>query len=87
MMGTDDRITFNQSAFRHGIARENIRYVVNHPRYEGPLEDDLENKYIIVGFDQKGTLLEILYNRIDGETVNVFHAMKCRNIFLPLLDA
>ena len=50
-MGADDRIEFNQAAFRHGIAMENIRYVVDHPRYEGPLEDDLENKYIIVGFD------------------------------------
>jgi hypothetical protein len=86
-MGTDDRIEFNQAAFRHGIAAENIRYAVTHPRYEGPLEDDLGNKYIIVEFDQTGVLLEILYNRIDDETVSVFHAMKCRNIFLPLLDA
>ncbi|MDR0684922.1 MAG: hypothetical protein LBF83_07320 [Spirochaetaceae bacterium] len=86
MMGWDDCIEFNQAAFRQGITAENIRYTVNHPRYEGPLEDD-EHKYIIVGFDQTGTLLEILYNRIDDETVNVFHAMKCRNIFLPLLDA
>ena len=40
MMGIDDRIEINQAAFRHGIVAESIRYVVNHPCYEGPLEDD-----------------------------------------------
>jgi hypothetical protein len=53
---------------------------------EGPVEDD-ENQYIVLGFDNSGNLLEIMYNRTDEETVNVFHAMKCRSIFFPLLDA
>ena len=73
-------IEFNQSAFKHGVTEENIRYALNRPRYEGPLEDD-ENKYIVIGFDSSGNLLEILYNRIDDEVINVFHAMKCRRIF------
>jgi hypothetical protein len=30
-------------------------------------------------------LLEIMYNIIDEHTVNVFHAMKCRNTYLSLL--
>jgi hypothetical protein len=30
-------------------------------------------------------LLEIMYNVIDEQTVNVFHAMKCRSIYLSLL--
>ena len=79
-------IEFNNAAFRHGVTEGNIRYVLNHPRYEGPLEDD-EDKFIVVGFDNSGNLLEILYNHIDDETINVFHAMKCRSIFFPLLDA
>ena len=78
-------IEFNYAAFKHGITEERIRYVLSKPLYEGPLEDD-ENKYIILGFDNAGNPLEILYNRIDDETINVFHAMKCRNIFYPLLD-
>jgi len=42
---------------------------------------------IVVGFDSSGNLLEILYGLEDDGSVNVFHAMKCRNIFLHLLDA
>ena len=80
-----DGIEFNPAAFRHGVSEANIRYVLNYPQYEGPLEDD-ENKYIVLGFDSSGNLLEILYNRIDDETINVFHAMNCRRIFLHLLD-
>ena len=79
-------IEFNRAAFKHGITEENIRYALNRPRYEGPLEDD-EYKYIVLGFDNSGKLLEILYNHIDDETINVFHAMKCRSIFFHLLDA
>ena len=81
----NDNIEFNLSSFKHGITEGNIRYALNRPRYEGPLEDD-ENKYIVLGFDNSGNLLEILYNRIDNETINVFHAMKCRKIFFYLLD-
>jgi len=80
-----ESIEFNQAAFKHGITEEKIRYALNNPRYEGPFEDD-ENKYIVLGFDNSSNLLEILYNRIDSETLNVFHAMKCRSIFYPLLD-
>ena len=79
-------IKFNPAAFKHGVSEANIRYVLNYPKYEGPLEE-YENKYIVVGFDNSGNLLEILYNRVNDETINVFHAMKCRNIFLYLLDA
>jgi hypothetical protein len=78
-------IVFNPAAFKHGISEASIRYVLNYPKYEGPLEE-FENKYIVIGFDNSGRLLEILYNRIDDVSINVFHAMKCRNIFLHLLD-
>jgi hypothetical protein len=79
-------IEFNDSAFKHNITEDRIRYVLNRPRYEGPLEDE-DGKYIVIGFDNTGNLLEVLYNIIDDETINVFHAMKCRNIFFHLLDA
>jgi hypothetical protein len=82
-MGAD--IEFNVSAFKHKITEESIRCVLNRPRYEGPLENE-EEKYIVVGFDNSGNLLEILYNIIDDETINVFHAMRCRSIFFHLLD-
>jgi hypothetical protein len=36
------------------------------------------NKYLVIGFDLNGNLLEIMYNLVDKDTANVFHAMKCR---------
>ena len=82
----DEGIEFNKSAFKHGISEDNIRHALNFSEYEGPLDDDC-NKYIVIGFDKSGKLLEILYNRIDDDTISVFHAMKFRDIFLYLLDA
>jgi hypothetical protein len=38
-----------------------------------------------IGFDQAGVLLEILYNEVDEQTVNVFHAMKCQSIYYGLI--
>ena len=81
----DNNIKFNPAAFKHGISEENIRHALNYPKYEGPLEE-FENKYIVIGFDSIGNLLEILYNRKDDDSIYVFHAMKCRNIFFHLLN-
>jgi hypothetical protein len=36
------------------------------------------NKYLVIGFDLNGNLLEIMYNLVNEDTANVFHAMKCR---------
>jgi len=80
-----DTIEFRRSAFKHGVSEQDIWRAFFHPRYDGPVED-LENTYIRLGFDCHGNLLEIMYNEIDEHTVNVFHAMKCRNIYYPLLN-
>jgi hypothetical protein len=52
--------------------------------YEDPLED-LENKHLVIGFDTIGNPLEIMYNVNDDETINVFHAMRCRNSYINLI--
>ena len=75
-------ITYNQSAFKHGLTSADIEWAFLHPIRNGLLED-YENKYLLVGFDVKGNPIEVMYNRIDSERVNVFHAMKCRKSFLP----
>ena len=77
-------IEFNQSAFKHGIKEEDIRWAFLHHQYDGPIED-MENKFIRLGFDRSGNLLEIMYNEDDENTVHVFHAMKCRSVYYPLL--
>jgi hypothetical protein len=82
----EPNIVCKASAFKHGVTLENIRYVLAYPKYEGPVEG-YENKYLVIGFDTAGNLLEIMYNEMDNGGFNVFHAMLCRSIFLPLLDS
>ncbi|GHU46635.1 hypothetical protein FACS1894200_00600 [Spirochaetia bacterium] len=78
----DMEIRCSLSAFKHSVIEEDIRWAFDTARYDEILDND---KYLLIDFDRNANLLEILYNVIDTNTINVFHAMKCRNIFLPLL--
>lgn len=81
-------IRFCQSDFKHGISEADIRWAIDTVKYDGCLEDDedVENKRLLIGFDRNANTLEIYYNIIDHDTVRVFHAMKCRNIYKHLLE-
>jgi hypothetical protein len=82
----DIEIQFKQSVFRHGVSEADIRHAFANPRYDGPIEGlPVGNRYIRLGFDTHGNLLEMLYNEYDTH-VCVFHAMRCRNIFFRLLE-
>jgi D-alanine-D-alanine ligase-like ATP-grasp enzyme len=48
---------------------------------DGTIEEADDNKYVAIGFDKSGNLLEIMYNHINEQAVKVFHAMKCRKQF------
>ena len=48
-------------------------------------DDEINARYLLIGFDRNANLLEIIYKVIDENTIKVFHAMKCRNIYLPLI--
>ncbi|GHU42045.1 hypothetical protein FACS1894190_10880 [Spirochaetia bacterium] len=78
----DMEIRCSLSAFKHSVTEVDIRWAFDTARYDEILDN---GKYLLIGFDRNANLLEILYNVIDADTINVFHAMKCRNIFLPLL--
>jgi hypothetical protein len=39
----------------------------------------------VIGFDRNANILEVMYNVIDENSINVFHAMKCRKQFLHLI--
>jgi hypothetical protein len=78
-------VRFVPSAFKHGITRADIYHALNHAEYDDVLENDNE-KHLVLGFDAKANLLEILYNVIDEQTVKVFHAMPCTHAFRNLLD-
>jgi len=77
-------IEFNKAAFKHRITEANIRYALGHPVHEQLLEV-YTNKWLVIGYNTAGNLLEVAYNIIDDETINVFHAMPCRNKFLSQL--
>jgi hypothetical protein len=77
-------IICKSSAFKHKVTLDNIRYALDYPWYEGALEG-YDNKYIVLGTDRAGNLLEIIYNEMEDGTLNVFHAQPCRTIYLPLL--
>jgi len=78
-------IEFNESAFRHGISKEDISYALVNWKYDDTDKDD-PDKHLLIGFDRNANLLEIMYNVIDEHSINVFHAMKCQSKYYHLLQ-
>ena len=81
-------IEINPAAFKHGVTESDIRWAFDTVKYDGWFNDGEgqdKDRYLLIGFDRRGNPLEILYNIIDNETVNVFHAMKCRSIYFDLI--
>jgi hypothetical protein len=64
-------IVFVASAFKHEVTAENIRWALVNHLADGLIEEDDETKYISIGFDKSGVLLEIMYNVIDGNTMSL----------------
>jgi hypothetical protein len=75
---------FNKSAFAHDIAEADIRNAFSTFVFDGAIENT-ENKFLVMGFDTNGNLLEVMYNIIGGNAINIFHAMKCRKEFIKLI--
>jgi len=78
-------IIFNESAFKHGLTEEDIRSSLTTFLLDAALNGS-ENQFLVIGFDTKGNLIEVMYNIIDENTINIFHAMKCRKEYLKLLE-
>jgi hypothetical protein len=81
----ENDIECNQAAFKHGISEADIRHAVRYFVYEEQI-DIGDDKHLILGFDTSRRLLEIMYNVIDEQTINVFHAMKCRKVWRSLAN-
>jgi hypothetical protein len=69
----DENIIFKPTAFKHGIVEADIRHAFGWCQYDHAMPDE-EDKNLLIGFDRNGNLLEILYNVLDEDTINVFHA-------------
>jgi len=77
-------VRYSESAFKH-VTKEDIKRAMINVIYDDILDDD-KDKHLLMGFDGNSNLLEILYNVIDDDTIRVFHAMKCTDEFIKLLD-
>ncbi|MDR1302949.1 MAG: hypothetical protein LBK43_10860 [Treponema sp.] len=62
-----------------------IRQAFKIPEYDAVFEEGDPSKNLLIGFDCNANPLEILYNVIDENTVQVFHAMRCRAVLISLL--
>ena len=67
----------NPSAFKHGVTINDIDCAMSVPLVDRLMEKH-DNKYLVIGFGLNGNLLEIMYNLVDEDTANIFHAMRCR---------
>jgi len=77
-------VEFNESAFGHGINKEDILCAYKSRIYDAAISG-LPEKYAVIGFDRAGRPLEILYNPVDDDTIYIFHAMEARKSFVKKL--
>ena len=80
----EEEFVFKPSAFKHGVEEDDIRSAFERRMVDYTMPDE-ENKYLLLGLARDGSLLEIIYNILDRNIVNVFHAMKCRKAYHVLL--
>jgi hypothetical protein len=78
-------VEFNPSAFKHGVTEAAIRHAIINVVYDD-VWDDAADKHLLLGFDNNGNPVEVMYNVIDEQTINVFHAMKCRSVYYHLFN-
>ena len=77
-------VRYSKSAFKH-VTKEDINHALLNAIYDDMLDKD-KDKHLLIGFDIKLNLLEILYNVLDDEKIRVFHAMKCTEKYLKLVN-
>ena len=77
-------LVFNSAAFKHKVTEKNIEAAMATPLFDELIEGH-DNKYLLIGFDMNGNLLEVMYNLVDEDIANIFHAMNCRNDVLRKL--
>jgi hypothetical protein len=81
----EEKFIFKDSAFKHNILESDIRNAFEQRLFDHALPCE-EHKYLLLGLDRNSNLLEVMYNVLDEEVINVFHAMKCRKAYENLLN-
>lgn len=78
------------SAFRHGLVDEAVRHAFENSIVVYQIDRDGPSRYLHIGPDRAGNLLELVVIELDSREWLVIHAMKMRGKFepsLPGLDA
>ena len=79
-------ICFSQSAFKHGKTKADIIKAFDTRQFDAEIDEaGYRDKYLLIGFDENANLIEVMYNVVSKNKVMVFHAMKCRKVFISLL--
>ena len=76
---------FRDTAFQHGLTEADIRHAFETCCYVGQYQDRT-NVLLLLGFDMDANPVEILYNVLVDDGVNVFHAMPCQKKFYHLFE-
>ena len=77
-------LVFNPAAFKHNVTERDVEAAMATAIFDELIEG-YTNKFLLIGFDIKGNLIEVMYNLIDDDIANIFHAMNCRNDLLRKL--
>ena len=77
-------VIFKKSAFKHGISKVDILSATTSFLFDGSMDSD-ENKRLLLGFDTKSNLIEVMYEVIDEDRINIFHAMKARKALIAMV--
>ena len=80
----EEEFIFKPSVFKHGINETDIRNAFLQRVFDYAMPGE-EQKNLLLGLDRNGNLLEIMYNVLDNDIINVFHAMKCRKTYHALI--
>jgi len=78
-----ETFVFKWTAFKHNLTEARIREAFERPVFDHAIPGE-EDKNLLIGLDRSGNPLEIMYNVLDDDTINVFHAMKCRRAYRAL---
>jgi len=78
--GVETDIEIVPSALRHGKTAEDILSAFSKCVYDETLESE-PNKTLVVGYDTKANLIEVIMHVISDEHIVVLHAMNCRNVY------
>jgi len=78
-------VIVRRSAHKHGISTADGIEAATWPLVSVPLDDEDPRRFLRLGFDTHGRLLELVLLVWDDGSEELIHAMKCRPQYLGML--